>query len=225
MEGEKDFQIDSMYEMDAPMFREFNETDYSVNESIFEKKTVGEKQNFEDSTLFRSPGGVFRDISNTTSTMSNNSRISLKSNLAYMTPPQKSPALAKRRITRSVTKALQTAKDHDNTLIEEGCSEEHMENLTPSKSTSESGKKKLIDQVDSITSTTSAITSTDSVAAVAELPIEEPPVKLHNSTSRSSLSKNSTEINLSSSKKSTPAVKLGRVSAIREHHSRARSPH
>jgi len=45
MEGEKDFQIDSMYEMDfqidsmyemdAPMFREFNETDYSVNESIF----------------------------------------------------------------------------------------------------------------------------------------------------------------------------------------------
>lgn len=35
MEEEKDFQIDSMYEMDAPMFREFNETDYSVNESIF----------------------------------------------------------------------------------------------------------------------------------------------------------------------------------------------
>jgi len=45
---------------------------------FLEKKTVGEKPNFEDSTLFRSPGGVFRDISNTTSTMSNNSRISLK---------------------------------------------------------------------------------------------------------------------------------------------------
>ncbi|XP_067947768.1 targeting protein for Xklp2-like [Watersipora subatra] len=97
---------DSMYEMDAPGLVDFDATDISVNESIFDQKIVGERS-------IR----AFKDIGNVTPKwcksasicMTSKTPLSVSSPLVRKTPQNESPAVAAvtRRVTRSAAREIQ----------------------------------------------------------------------------------------------------------------------